>query len=138
MMVAALRFRARLNGRPSPTGPAVERALAGFRRQARDRGRGQAPAMTADDLAAIVATARQPRQSRNGRGLESAAVADRRGTVDVRNRRACLSRRVAPVGDRAGPGRRRGAGRPRFRAPCWSRSAGARRIRTGARPTCGW
>ena len=39
--------------------------------------------MTADDLAAIVATARQPRQSRNGRGLESAAVADRRGTVDV-------------------------------------------------------
>ena len=83
MMVAALRFRARLNGRPSPTGPAVERALAGFRRQARDRGRGQAPAMTADDLAAIVATARQPRQSRNGRGLESAAVADRRGTVDV-------------------------------------------------------
>ena len=83
MMVAALRFRARLDGRPSPTGPAVERALAGFRRQARDRGRGQAPAMTADDLAAIVATARQPRQSRNGRGLESAAVADRRGTVDV-------------------------------------------------------
>ena len=83
MMVAALRFRARLDGRPSPTGPAVERALAGFRRQAQDRGRGQAPAMTADDRAAIVATARQPRRSRNGRGLESAAVADRRGTVDV-------------------------------------------------------
>ena len=111
MMVAALRFRARLDGRPSPTGPAVERALAGFRRQARDRGRGQAPAMTADDLAAIVATARQPRQSRNGRGLESAAVADRRGTVDVAIAGLAFHAGLTPVGDRAGPGRRRGAGR---------------------------
>lgn len=34
MVVAALRFRARLADRPAPTGPAVERALAGFRRQA--------------------------------------------------------------------------------------------------------
>ena len=71
MMVAALRFRARLAGRPSPTGPAVERALAGFRRQARDRGRGQAPAMTADDLAAITraraaaASRRRPSSSAN-------------------------------------------------------------------------
>ena len=66
MVVAAIRFRARLAGRTSPTGPAVDRALAGFRRKAQGRGRGQAPAMLADDLAAIAATARQPRQSRNG------------------------------------------------------------------------
>ena len=83
MVVAAIRFRARLAGRTSPTGPAVDRALAGFRRKAQGRGRGQAPAMLADDLAAIAATARQPRQSRNGRGVESAAVADRRGRVDL-------------------------------------------------------
>ena len=41
MAVAALRFRARLNGRPSPVGPASERVLAGFRRLAFDRGYGQ-------------------------------------------------------------------------------------------------
>ena len=75
MVVAAIRFRARLAGRPSPTGPAVDRALVGFRRQAQGRGRGQAPPMLADDLAAIAATARQPRRSRNGRGVESAAGA---------------------------------------------------------------
>ena len=41
MVVAALRFRARLNGRPSPVGAASERVLAGFRRLAPERGRGQ-------------------------------------------------------------------------------------------------
>ena len=41
MTVAALRFRARLNGRPSPVGAASERVLAGFRRLATERGRGQ-------------------------------------------------------------------------------------------------
>lgn len=41
MVVAALRFRARLHGRSSPVGPAAERALAGFRRLASERGRGQ-------------------------------------------------------------------------------------------------
>ena len=41
MVVAALRFRARLNARPSPVGPASERVLAGFRRLAIERGRGQ-------------------------------------------------------------------------------------------------
>ncbi|MDE0332985.1 MAG: hypothetical protein OXL41_14090, partial [Nitrospinae bacterium] len=40
MVVAALRFRARLHGRSSPVGPAAERALAGFRRLASERGRG--------------------------------------------------------------------------------------------------
>ena len=41
MAVAALRFRARLRGRPSPVGPASERVLAGFRRLAYERGYGQ-------------------------------------------------------------------------------------------------
>ena len=41
MIIAALRFRARLNARPSPVGPAAERVLAGFRRLAFERGRGQ-------------------------------------------------------------------------------------------------
>ena len=41
MAVAALRFRAKLNGRPSPVGAASERVLAGFRRLAAERGRGQ-------------------------------------------------------------------------------------------------
>ena len=40
MAVAALRFRARLQGRSSPVGPAASRALAGFRRLAAGRGRG--------------------------------------------------------------------------------------------------
>ena len=41
MAVAALRFRARLNNRPSPVGAASERVLAGFRRLAFERGYGQ-------------------------------------------------------------------------------------------------
>ena len=41
MAVAALRFRAKLNDRPSPVGAASERVLAGFRRLAAERGRGQ-------------------------------------------------------------------------------------------------
>ena len=40
-MVAALRFRAKLAGEPSPVGPLSERILAGFRRQGVGRGRGQ-------------------------------------------------------------------------------------------------
>ena len=41
MAVAALRFRARLSGRPSPVGTAAMRVLAGFRRLAQGRGRGK-------------------------------------------------------------------------------------------------
>ena len=40
LVVAALRFRARLHGRPSPVGAAALRVLAGFRRLAAGRGRG--------------------------------------------------------------------------------------------------
>ena len=41
MVVAALRFRARLHGLPSPVGASASRVLAGFRRLAMERGRGK-------------------------------------------------------------------------------------------------
>ena len=40
MVVSALRFRAKLSGRPSPIGAAATRVLAGFRRLAAGRDRG--------------------------------------------------------------------------------------------------
>ena len=83
LVVAAIKFRTRLaGGQPTVTiGPATARVLAGFRRTGADRGRGQAHGMTADDLAAILATARMPRPY--GRGVESADVATKRGEVDA-------------------------------------------------------
>ena len=51
MVVAAVRFRAKLHGQPDPAGPIADRALRGFHREGRaERGRGQAPAL---DLATI-------------------------------------------------------------------------------------
>ena len=41
LVVAALRFRAKLSGRPSPVGAMALRVLAGFRRKAAGRGRGK-------------------------------------------------------------------------------------------------
>ena len=41
MVVAAVRFQAKVTGSPSPVGPATIRVLSGFRREARERGRGQ-------------------------------------------------------------------------------------------------
>ena len=58
----------------------VRRVLQGLTRQAVGRGRGQARGLTADDCAAILATAAIPR--RTGRGMESEAVAADRGAVD--------------------------------------------------------
>ena len=58
----------------------VRRALKGLRRQAVGRGRGQAQALTADGLAAIIATADRPR--RRGRGWETDQVAAARGAID--------------------------------------------------------
>ena len=81
MGVAAIRFRAKLAGQQNPTGEHVARVLAGFRRSATDRGRGQAHGMTKDDLASILATAGR-RRKREQRGLESEAYAKKRGEVD--------------------------------------------------------
>ena len=58
----------------------VRRVLQGLARQAAGRGRGQAQGLTADDCAAILATAAIPR--RTGRGVESETAAAERGAVD--------------------------------------------------------
>ena len=58
----------------------VRRALKGMARQAAGRGRGQAQGLTADDAAAVLATAHLPR--RTGRGSESDQAAEERGAVD--------------------------------------------------------
>ena len=64
-----------------PTGhDGVRRVLQGLTRQAAGRGRGQADPLTADDVAAIMATASIPR--RTGRGMESEADAADRGATD--------------------------------------------------------
>ena len=81
LAVAAVRFRAKLVGHPDPAGEATARVLAGFRRTAADRGRGQAKPLSADGLAAILATAERPRT--DGRGVESHTTAQRRGRTDA-------------------------------------------------------
>ena len=81
MAVAAACFRAKLAGQPAPAGERTARVLAGYRRTAGDRGRGQARPFGASDLAAVLATCHRPR--RRGRGVESAEVALERGRVDA-------------------------------------------------------
>ena len=81
LVVAAVRFRAKLAGQPAPAGEATARVLGGFRRTAADRGRGQAAPLRADGLAAILATAERPRT--DGRGVESTTTAHRRGRLDA-------------------------------------------------------
>ena len=81
LAVAAVRFRAKLAGQPDPAGEATARVLGGYRRTAADRGRGQAAPLSADGLAAILATAARPRT--DGRGVESPTTAHRRGRLDA-------------------------------------------------------
>ena len=81
MAVAAASFRAKLAGQPSPAGERPARALAGYRRTAGDRGRGQARPFGFSDLAAVLATCHRPR--RRGRGVESDQVALERGRLDA-------------------------------------------------------
>ena len=81
LAVAAVRFRAKLAGQPDPAGECTARVLAGYRRTAADRGRGQAAPLSADGLAAILATAERPRT--DGRGVESHTTAQRRGRLDA-------------------------------------------------------
>ena len=81
MAAAAACFRARLAGEPSPAGERTARVLAGYRRTAGDRGRGQTRPFGAADLAAVLATCHRPR--RRGRGVESDQVALERGRLDA-------------------------------------------------------
>ena len=79
--VAAACFRAKLAGQPTPAGERTTRVLAGYRRTAGDRGRGQARPFGVSDLAAVLATCHRPR--RRGRGVESDRVAAERGRLDA-------------------------------------------------------
>ena len=81
MAVAAACFRAKLAGQPNPSGERTARVLAGYRRTAADRGRGQAGPFSASDLAAVLATCHRSR--RRGHGIESDEVAAERGRVDA-------------------------------------------------------
>ena len=81
LAVAAVRFLAKLTGQPDPAGAATASVLGGYRRTAADRGRGQATPLSADGLAAILATAERPRT--DGRGVESHTTAQRRGRTDA-------------------------------------------------------
>ena len=81
MAVAAACFRAKLAEQPTPAGERTARVLAGYRRTAGDRGRGQARPFSAADLAAVLATCPLPR--RRGRGVESDQVAAARGRTDA-------------------------------------------------------
>ena len=79
--VAAARFRARLAGAPSPARERTARVLAGYRRTAVERGRGQARPFGAADLTAVLASCH--RRRRRGRGVESDEVVLKRGRLDA-------------------------------------------------------
>ena len=68
MAVDAACFRSKLAGEPIPAGERPARVLAGYRRTASDRGRGQARPFGVSDLAAVLATCHRPR--RRGRGVD--------------------------------------------------------------------
>ncbi len=57
-VIAAVKFRAKLQGSPSPSGPATDRVLAGIRRAGKGRGRGQVQGVqfAQADAAAAVAS----------------------------------------------------------------------------------
>lgn len=83
---AAIAAAHRADGLPDPTASAlVRRTLAGLVRAAAALGEAspkQAPALTAEGLAAVRANARRRRKNRAGR-RESAVAAERRGSVDI-------------------------------------------------------
>lgn len=67
---------------PDPTdNQGIRQMLKGLRREAAGRGRGQAEPLTVEDVAVIIATAKRPRRTK--RGMESPALARRRGAVDA-------------------------------------------------------
>ena len=72
--VAAARLRAKLAGDPDPAGTATGRVLVGLHQRRAGRGRGQAAACTAANVAAIFATAARPRRA--GRQVGRAHVGE--------------------------------------------------------------
>ena len=81
-MVAAVQFRAKIAGTRSPVGEVARRTLAGIRKEGRERGRGQARAVTYDQVIRMQAVAGRAAPAR-GRGMESPDVATRRGAEDA-------------------------------------------------------
>ena len=138
MMVAALRFRARLDGRPLAhragrrTRPRrVPAPGPGPRPGSGPRNDGRRPRRHRRHRPTAAPVPERPRPSRAPpwRTAVGRSTSQSPGSPFTPG---CAGRRSG----RSGPPTWRRP--PRFRAPCWSRSAGARRIRTGARPTCGW
>ena len=78
VLVAAVRFRAEAQDRPNPVGRMATAALQGFRRTAHGRGRGQAKAITIDDVYEVMAKCDLPRETAR-RGMESIETAAKRG-----------------------------------------------------------
>ena len=72
LVVAAVKFRAKLTGTESPVGPATARVLAGFRRAGRTRGRGQVEGVRWEqaDAAAALAVNEETKLS----GVRDAAI----------------------------------------------------------------
>ena len=74
MAVAAACFRAKLAGQPAPAGERTARVLAGYRRTASDRGRGQARPFGLSDLACCRARHLPPAASARVRRREVSAL----------------------------------------------------------------
>ena len=79
--LSAVRFHARSHGRRDPSGPRTAAALRHVKRATPDRGRGQAPAATPDEVHALV-----------NAGAVPAALAGRRGAPGGRIGTGCLAR----------------------------------------------
>ena len=72
LVVAAVKFRAKLTGTDAPVGPATARVLAGFRRAGRTRGRGQVEGVRWEQADAAAALATNGEESLAG--LRDAAI----------------------------------------------------------------
>ena len=73
LVVAAIQFRTKIAGTRSPVGEVTRRTLAGIRKDGRERGRGQARAVTYDQVIRMQAVASQPRhEARFGVGFAGA------------------------------------------------------------------
>ena len=121
MAVAAACFRAKLAGQPAPAGERTARVLAGYRRTASDRNRGQARPFGISDLAAVLATFHRPR--RRGCGIESEQV----GLPETRNRSdPHLGRRHLPVDPLPGQRANDRMGRERLRTRAAQADPGTR------------
>ena len=80
LVVAAVQFRCKIDGVPSPCGRTTERVLTGIRRQGAERGRGQSNGLTYEQVITILSTNQTRRQY--GRKLESPERAKVRSLVD--------------------------------------------------------